>query len=395
MTINFPLSVNPMSLSFAINNHRLQYQEQQFPFLVQSFPSPYSVSSIKTLAEYQGLVQNTKYLIIDQALLSLYPVDLPHDCIVFSVEAIESNKSMETVLAIIASFIDNNISKGSRVVAVGGGIIQDLAACSCALFRRGQPFTYLPSTTLGQLDSCVGAKCAVNTPKAKNIIGLFSAPVEVIIPSFMIGTMSLIDHRAGLSEMLRLCLTASSEALDIYTSLLPDIADPLRICPESYTKSLHLSLSIKKSVVEYDEYERDVRRSMNYGHTFGHAIEKLVNFSIPHGIAVLLGMHIANTYSLSLNLMSVQIYKDISDAIQSTISGVAIDASALEAIDPSQIIDQFKYDKKGDGSSVPLILIESPGEMLFRRYAFDSDSAGLSTCISAGITDFLAWSSIR
>ena len=81
--------------------------------------------------------------------------------------------------------IENNISKGSKD-AIGGGIIQDLTVSACALFRRGQPFCYLPTTTLGQLDSCVGAKCAVNIEKAKNILGLFSAPKQVLIPIFMI-----------------------------------------------------------------------------------------------------------------------------------------------------------------------------------------------------------------
>ena len=82
---------------------------------------------------------------------------------------------MNTVLDLINLFIENNISKGSKVIAIGGGIVQDISACACALLR-GQPFTYLPTTTLGQLDSCVGAKCAVNTELAKNILGLFSAP---------------------------------------------------------------------------------------------------------------------------------------------------------------------------------------------------------------------------
>ena len=203
---------------------------------------------------------------------------------------------MNTVLSLINEMIASEISKGSLVLAVGGGIIQDISACACALFRRGQPFCYLPSTSLGQLDSCVGAKCAINTDKAKNIIGLFSAPRSVIIPLFMISTMPINDHRAGLAEMLRLCLTASDSALNSYIQLFDRISNPLQLDKEAYMEALSLSLSIKKSVVDYDEYEKDVRRSMNYGHTFGHAIEKLVNFTIPHGIAVLIGMHISNTF---------------------------------------------------------------------------------------------------
>ena len=381
-----------MSTKFSINNTTLSYSLLDFPFTINSFPRPYSVSILETEADYLALLADADFVILDNNIYKQYPHAWPSKAALFGIDATESVKNMTTVLAIIDAFIEADISKGSKVLAIGGGIIQDLAACSCALFRRGQPFIYLPTTSLGQLDSCVGAKCAMNTEQAKNIIGLFSAPSEVAIPIFMIRSMSLIDHRAGLAEMLRLCITASSHAVNSYMSYLPRISSPLSLDFSAYREALSLSLSIKKAVVDFDEYEKDIRRSMNFGHTFGHAIEKLLEFSIPHGIAVLLGMQMANEYSRACGLMSNEIYLLLCDSIKATISQVKVNVSALQSLSGISIIDQFRYDKKGDGLSVPLILITTPGHMVFKSHNFADSSELLIASIEKSLGLFTSWS---
>lgn len=381
-----------MSKAFTINNKDLFYNIHEFPLLIKSFPVPYKVSIINSIKEFQDLVTTFDFIIIDENVGKQYmQLPLKKGCTVFNVVATEENKCMSTVLKLIDHFIESNISKGSAVIAIGGGIIQDLAACACALFRRGQPFTYLPTTSLGQLDSCVGAKCAINTSKAKNIIGLFSAPREVAIPTFMIKSMPFNEHRAGMSEMLRLCLTASWEAVDFYTRLFPSISFPASIDLETYVQALSVSLSIKKAVVDYDEYEKDVRRSMNYGHTFGHAIEKLTNFAVPHGLGVLVGMHMANTFSLMNGLMEKETYLRVGEAIRMTASGVQLNIEVMKSLKAEDIISQFKFDKKGDGVSVPLILIKTPGDMMFYRHRFDSNSDLINSSIRVSLNEFTIW----
>lgn len=377
--------------SFNINENELSFKIEKFPITINSFPKKYNVRSIKKLDQYEKILNNANFIIIDEKVEDIYPIKNRQNKFIFSLKAKEDNKNMNTVLELIDLFIKNNISKGSKVVAVGGGIVQDIAACACALFRRGLPFIYMPTTTLGQLDSCVGAKCAVNTPLAKNILGLFSAPREVIIPTFVIKTMPLVDHRAGLSEMLRLCLTASDKAVKHYSKLLPFILNPRDLDDDKFNEALELSLSIKKSVVDFDEYEKDVRRSMNYGHTFGHAIEKLVNFKIPHGLGVLLGIHIANNFSKDINLMEEEDFLKISTAIKCTLKGIEGDFQYLLDIKPTDIVEQFKFDKKGDGESVPLILIKNPGNMIFYKYFFKNNSEQIITSISRAIKEFTTW----
>ena len=202
------------------------------------------------------------------------------------------------------------------------------------------------------------------------------------------------EHRAGLSEMLRLCITASNNAIDNFQNLLPFILEPEQLDINKYKKALQLSLSIKKSVVEFDEYEKDVRRSMNYGHTFGHAIEKLSNFNIPHGLAVLLGIQIANKFSLTREFMNIYNFNKISHAVKSTLTNLKSDFSFLKKIDAKDVVEQFKYDKKGDGKSVPLILIKEPGKMIFFRYFFESNSTDIIDAINDSIENFLTWKNL-
>ncbi len=385
-------SINKKKIeNYSINGSSLNYEVEDFPFKINSFPKKYNVSCIKNIDQYISLLRTADFIIIDKKVKELYPIPSDLKSIIFTVEAKEENKNLDTVLELINEFIGENISKGNKVIAIGGGIIQDITACACALFRRGQPFSYLPTTTLGQLDSCVGAKCAVNTSNAKNILGLFSAPKEVIIPMFTINTMPILEHRAGLSEMLRLCITASSSAIEEYLNLLPYIIEPNNCNLDDYEKALKLSLSIKKSVVDFDEYEIDVRRSMNYGHTFGHSIEKLSNFKIPHGLAVLLGIQIANKFSCSKKFMNEEIFQKISIAIKSTLKECNGDFRFLNHINPSDIVDQFKFDKKGDGESVPLIIINKPGDMIFYKHYFSSNSNEIVESIRDSIGKFIEW----
>lgn len=378
-------------MTFTINGTTISTKEGTFPLTIASYPKPYRVEIIDDQYNYEQLIVEADFLIIDSNILKLYHTDVQINGFVYPIIAKEEVKNMRTVLDIIDKMIENNISKGSRVIAIGGGIIQDLTACACALFRRGQPFCYMPTTTLGQLDSCVGAKCAVNTDRAKNILGLFSAPSEVIIPTFMVQSMPLKDHRAGLSEMLRLCLTSSTKDLEYYKQIFSDIKDPQTLNLSQYSEAIKISLGIKRAVVEYDEYETDIRRSMNFGHTFGHAVEKISKFSIPHGLAVLLGMLMSNEYAVSIGIMNTDVQSSIEDAILNTIQGLEINGFNISNLDAKEIINQFKFDKKGDGTSVPLIMIEKPGSMIFYKHLFDSNTDGLVQSIERAIKKWMIW----
>ena len=170
--------------------------------------------------------------------------------------------------------------------------------------------------------------------------------------------MPKLDHIAGLSEMFRLCLTCSDDAVEKYFYFINHLYEPDRLNFNLYIKVIN-SLSIKKSVVDFDEYETDVRRSMNYPHTFGHALEKYLDFRLPHGIAVLIGMHIANIYSNKIKILPNNILKDLQEIFRKTAEKIKPESNYIKDIKPKQIIELFIFDKKGDGSSVPLVLLKA------------------------------------
>ena len=376
---------------FIINDNVLSYKNNEFPLKINSFPKSYEVDIIKDFLTYQNYCKKADFIIIDSNIYEIYKIHDLDQKKVLVIESKEENKNLSTVEKVLEKLIDLGISKGSLVIAIGGGIIQDIAACACALFRRGQPFFYFPTTTLGQLDSCVGAKCAINTSKAKNILGLFSAPSKVKIPIFMLRSMPKIEHVAGLSEMLRLCITGSYSAVKKYFQFLEEISDPANADMNTYIQAIRLSLSIKKSVVDFDEYERDVRRSMNYGHTFGHAIEKFLNYKLPHGIAILLGMHIANIYSNKIGILTKNDLEYLKEIFCKTISNIKLEFNCIEDIKAREIIDLFKYDKKGDGESVPLVLLVKSGEIIFKKYKFSTINKELENSIILAKKEFNQW----
>ena len=185
------------------------------------------------------------------------------------------------------SFVKNNVSKNNKIYAIGGGIIQDLAGYSCSVYKRGLSWTYVPTTFLGMTDSCVGGKVGINFGKAKNLAALFSAPSKVLININYLDTLSKKDLLSGLGEALRLHLTGGNYFVKQFQK---DIDGALKYNKKNLINIIKHSLLIKKSVVEEDEYEFDIRRSMNFGHSYGHALEVLCNHSIPHGKAVTIGM---------------------------------------------------------------------------------------------------------
>ena len=376
---------------FTINNKLISYEFNDFPIKINSFPYPYQVDILSNFSTYINFLKQADFIIIDSNIHKIYIIDDLDPERTFIIESKEENKNLSTVEFLIKKLIDCDISKSSIVVAIGGGIIQDISACACALFRRGQPFTYFPTTTLGQLDSCVGAKCAINTLKAKNILGLFSAPRNVKIPIFMIKSMPKLDHIAGLSEMLRLCLTCSADAVKKYLHFINHISEPDKLDFKIYMQAIKISLSIKKAVVDFDEYEQDIRRSMNYGHTFGHALEKYLDFRLPHGIAVLIGMHIANIYSNKIEILPNNILKDLKNIFRRTAENIKLESINIKEIKPKEIIELFRFDKKGDGCSVPLVLLKKPGEIIFKPHYFSSENKELEDSIQTAKDEFNEW----
>ena len=289
------------------------------------------------------------------------------DVPIFLVSANEEKKSIETVLEIIDFLEKSAASKTSMLFAVGGGIIQDLAAFSAYLFKRGIPWTFVPTTLLAQGDSSVGGKTALNHRQTKNLLGLFSAPRKIITDTGFLTTLKQEDWLSGTGEILRLCITGGE------ASLLK-LEQGIRACVnrdlDVTTNLIGIALAVKKSVVEFDEFEIDIRRSMNYGHSFGHALEALTRYQISHGIGVALGIMVENELSYRRGLLPQEqrdrILLIANQIVSDHVWGVFCKASM------DGILDLLKRDKKAEGPILKLATLAQIGQIDFLDLQLDN-----------------------
>ena len=355
---------------FIIDDTKLFYPDasnlNDLEFEVASTPKNYKLKGFQDLETIYSLI-NTKLsnqgcLIVDKKVFDIHlKKDIKIDKKrVYLVDATESIKNIETVLSICEFYAKLNINKGSDIYVIGGGILQDLGGSASYLFKRGVPWSYIPSTLLGISDSCLGGKTAVNFKTYKNLLGLFSAPREVILCSDFIESLTSQDLACGYGEIFRLSLTGGENSFKIFK----DSIDNSLAGDKTAMKNLIISsLLVKKAVIEEDEYEINVRKSMNYGHTIGHAIEAITNFKIPHGIGVAIGILIENDLSRRLNIMDKKLCGEILESAKAIIDHQYIELLSKSSF--KDISEHLRKDKKTVGNKANFTYLQDMGNMQF------------------------------
>lgn len=354
--------------NFSIDNKDLRYPEisslENFNYNISSHQKDYSLKGFVTIKNLISFLNEYKAacFLVDSVVYEKY---FKHNVVidpsrVYLVKACEEIKNINTALDICKFFAENNINKASNVFVIGGGVLQDLGGTAAYLFKRGVPWTYLPTTLLGIADSCIGGKTAVNFDSYKNLLGLFSAPKEVILCADFLDTLSSDQLSCGYGEIYKLAITGGERSFQILEANLEQaIAGDLRAI-----KTLIISsLMVKKAVIEEDEYEINIRKSMNYGHTVGHALEGLSDFKIPHGIGVCIGVLVENKLALKLGLMSEELFTKFLRPVKLILDQSFIDI--LSDISFEDISDHLRKDKKTQGNNFNFTYIKSMGEMHF------------------------------
>jgi 3-dehydroquinate synthase len=257
--------------------------------------------SIQELIE--GLLEVDSHFLVDANVArifekELYPILNRSSTIVL--EATERNKSIDEVIPVMERLVANAFRRNQTLIAIGGGIIQDITCFIASTLYRGVQWKFVPTTLLAQADSCIGSKSSINLGKVKNIIGTFYPPSEVIVTSEFLSTLSLNDMKSGVGEVLKVHAIDSREAFDALANEY-ELLFTKRAVLEGYIRQ---SLLIKQRYIEVDEFDKNVRNIFNYGHSFGHAIEAATEFVIPHGIAVSIGMDFANQVAFRRKLIS-------------------------------------------------------------------------------------------
>jgi 3-dehydroquinate synthase len=316
---------------------------------VKSYSHKYTVlyenSSLKNIVNNN--YSENDFILIDNNVYKLDTTSIENidKKYIFFLEAIEENKTIDTVLKIIDTLLSIQFTKKNKLLVIGGGITQDIGGMTCALYKRGLNWTFIPTTMLSMTDSAIGGKVGINRNN-KNVLALFVAPHKIIISEYFFNSLKREDIVSGLGESLKLSLTGGEKCLNLFIEYLKN---------EDYISIIKMTTSIKKIIVEHDELEKNERRVLNYGHTIGHALETATSYAIPHGIAVLYGMLIKNElfYNNKYNKLNAYIYELIPDKFK----GVEINYATF--------LSSMLNDKKNEGNNVCFVLLKEVGESIF------------------------------
>lgn len=222
-------------------------------------------------------------------------------CVTHSFPAGEENKRLVRIEEICGTFLDAGLDRASAVIALGGGVVGDIAGFAAACFMRGIPFIQIPTTIVAQVDSSVGGKTGVNHPLGKNTIGAFHQPLAVLIDMNMLKTLPPRELRAGLAEAIKHGIIADA---DLFAHMEENASAILAGDLDATETPVVRSCEIKAAIVAEDERENGKRANLNYGHTFGHAIESVTEYKkYLHGEAIALGMCAAANLSRDLGLV--------------------------------------------------------------------------------------------
>ncbi len=268
----------------------------------------------------------------------------------------ERAKSLKNAARLYDQAIGEGLDRNSPLIALGGGVVGDLAGFVAATYLRGVPLVMVPTTLLAQVDSSVGGKVAVNHPSGKNLIGSVYPPRLVLIDPEVLKTLPQRQFKAGLAEVIKYGIISDYH---FFTWLEKNSAQLLRPNLELLSEAITLSVLNKAKVVEADEYEQDYRRILNFGHTIGHALEAATDYRhYLHGEAVLSGMLAAVKLSLKLNEISLE----DAERIEKLIVQIGL-KRAPEDLTPEAVIDKLKQDKKRLAGEIFFVLPNKVGSV--------------------------------
>jgi 3-dehydroquinate synthase len=278
-----------------------------------------------------------------------------HTADLFAFEAGESHKSRESWSGITDAMLEAGLGRDTAVVALGGGVVGDLAGFVAATFLRGIPLVQVPTSLLAMIDASVGGKTGVNTPAGKNLVGAFWPPRVVVIDPEYVRTLSPGHRRGGLAEAIKHAAIADLSYLDEIGARARDL---LAAEPEALFEVVSRSVEIKAEVVAGDERESGRRRVLNFGHTVAHALEALLGFRITHGEAVSIGMVAEARIGEAHGVTS----PGTAARLRTVLEGIGLPVAIPPSVAPDRILAAALGDKKARQGRAEYVLLREVGE---------------------------------
>ena len=306
---------------------------------------------------------NKCFLIIDdkieKKLINKLTNSIKHKKIIYNFSSSEKNKNINSIIKILNLLQINNFNRNDCLITIGGGITGDLGGFAASLFKRGMKFINIPTTLLAQVDSSVGGKTGANTKYGKNLIGSFYQPKLVLIDTIFLKTLPKREIICGYAEILKHSIISSKK---FFKYLHENSKNILNLKSPYIEKAIYESCKIKKEIVQKDEKEKNLRKILNFGHTFAHAYEASMGYSkkLNHGEAVILGIYSALKFSLDAQILKLSEFNSIINHFNK--ANLSYDVKKyFSKNNTKKIVSYMQKDKKNNSEKINLILLKKIG----------------------------------
>lgn len=309
--------------------------------------------SLQNLQKY--IASEHVVIITDSNVRHLYGKDFPpYEIIEIGIG--EKIKNLDTVKAIYGRLLESETDRSSFIVGIGGGVVCDIAGFAASTYMRGVPFGFVSSTLLSQVDASVGGKNGVNFEGYKNMVGVFNQPEFVICDLNLLKTLPQKEILCGLAEVVKHAAISDS---NLFSYLEKQDKKVLQLDEEVLEKAVHDSVLIKSGIVNRDEKEKGERRKLNFGHTLGHAIEKITG--APHGEAVSVGMVAASALSEKKGYLS----REEKERIEGLLRKFQLPTRVR--LEGQRVLDAVRKDKKREGEEIHFVLLQGIGKAVVEK----------------------------
>ncbi len=276
------------------------------------------------------------------------------------VPAGEAHKTRELWAHLTDELLATGAGRDTTILALGGGVVGDLAGFVAATYMRGIPVVQLPTTLLAMVDASVGGKTGVDTPAGKNLVGAFHPPAAVIADPDTLATLPIRELRAGTAEIIKHGVVADARYFDEVIAFLPRLTADDTAIPPAIAAIITRSVEIKAAVVAADEREHGRRKILNFGHTLGHAIEMVSGYSLLHGEAVAIGMSLESEIAERVGAAE----RGTAGRVRAAIAAAGLPTVAPLGMDPADVLAATRSDKKARGGRVEYALPSAIGTMV-------------------------------
>ena len=322
-----------------------------------------SYEKLPAILKKEGVSGTRAMVVGDTNTLSLYGEDVAN--VLASVPAGEEHKNLTSIEELYRALLVASFDRHDVIFALGGGVVGDMAGFAAATYMRGIRYVQLPTTLLAQVDSSIGGKTGVDFEGYKNMVGAFHMPAFIYTVPGTLATLDRVQFSSGMGEVIKSALLGSE---DFFEWLLGNIYEIDEREPEVIMEMVRRTASIKERIVKEDPTEKGIRAVLNLGHTLGHAIEKFLEFRLPHGHCVALGCVAAAKISEGRGLLSTEELFEIRDVL------VAFDLPILvDGLDKEAVVALTKADKKMQGGQIRFVLLKKIGKAFVAKDVTDAE----------------------